>query len=151
VNTDENIRDLCKTGLYKQAFEEIVRIYSQRLYWHIRKMVLAHDNADDILQNTLLKVWTGLPSFRWESKLYTWLYRIATNEVLTFIKKTKPIRTFRSKIDWKLILLCSPETKSKRPCKKPLIGCQTNNDLCSTCVILTKCATKICRIFWVLP
>jgi RNA polymerase sigma-70 factor (ECF subfamily) len=89
VNTDENIRDLCKTGLYKQAFEEIVRIYSQRLYWHIRKMVLAHDNADDILQNTLLKVWTGLPSFRWESKLYTWLYRIATNEVLTFIKKNK--------------------------------------------------------------
>ncbi len=55
-------------------------------------MVLLHDDADDILQNTLLKAWTGLPSFRWQSQLYTWLYRIATNEVLTFLKKSKSLQ-----------------------------------------------------------
>lgn len=54
-------------------------------------MVLVHDDADDILQNTLLKAWTGLPSFRWESRLFTWLYRIATNEVLTFLNKNKSL------------------------------------------------------------
>jgi len=54
-------------------------------------MVLLHDDADDILQNTLLKAWTGLPSFRWQSQLFTWLYRIATNEVLTFLKKSKSL------------------------------------------------------------
>jgi RNA polymerase sigma-70 factor, ECF subfamily len=55
-------------------------------------MVLLHDDADDILQNTLLKAWTGLPSFRWQSQLFTWLYRIATNEVLTFLKKSKSLQ-----------------------------------------------------------
>lgn len=87
MDTDRNIQEYCQNGSYKQAFEEIVRAYSQRLYWHIRKIVLVHDDADDVLQNTLMKVWTGLPAFRWESQLFTWLYRIATNEVLTFIKK----------------------------------------------------------------
>lgn len=89
MDTDRNIQEYCQNGSYKQAFEEIVRAYSQRLYWHIRKIVLVHDDADDVLQNTLMKVWTGLPAFRWESQLFTWLYRIATNEVLTFIKKNK--------------------------------------------------------------
>lgn len=55
-------------------------------------MVLLHDDADDILQNTLLKAWSGLPSFRWQSQLFTWLYRIATNEVLTFLKKSKSLQ-----------------------------------------------------------
>jgi RNA polymerase sigma-70 factor (ECF subfamily) len=71
----------------RKAFDTIVRIYGERLYWHIRKMVVSHDDANDILQNCLVKAWNGLPSFREESKLYTWLYRIATNEVITFLKK----------------------------------------------------------------
>jgi RNA polymerase sigma-70 factor (ECF subfamily) len=92
VNSDKELRAWCESGQYERAFEEIVRQYSQRLYWHIRKMVLLHDDADDILQNTLLKAWTGLSAFRWESQLFTWLYRIATNEVLTFLKKSKSLK-----------------------------------------------------------
>lgn len=68
------------------AFNLIVRKYQERLYWHIRKMVIVHDDADDLLQNTFLKAWKGLGNFREESGLYTWLYRIATNEALSFLK-----------------------------------------------------------------
>jgi len=71
------------------AFDLIVRTYGERLYWHIRKMVISHDDANDILQNCLIKAWNGLPAFREESKLFTWLYRIATNEVITFLKKRR--------------------------------------------------------------
>jgi len=71
------------------AFNFIVRKYQERLYWHIRKIVLNHDDTDDILQNTFIKVWKGLEGFREDSKLYTWLYRIATNESLTFLKQQK--------------------------------------------------------------
>jgi len=73
----ENSRDL--------AFQELVLKYQERLYWHIRKIVLNHDDSDDVLQNTFLKAWKNISSFREESSLFTWLYRIATNESLTFI------------------------------------------------------------------
>src|SRR6056297_2018265 len=69
------------------AFNLIVRKYQEKLYWHIRKIVISHDDADDILQNTFIKIWKGLDGFREDSKLYTWLYRIATNESLTFLKQ----------------------------------------------------------------
>lgn len=68
------------------AFNHIVRRYQERLYWHIRKMVIVHDDTDDLLQNTFLKAWKGLDNFREESGLFTWLYRIATNEALSFLK-----------------------------------------------------------------
>lgn len=71
------------------AFNLIVRKYQEKLYWHIRKIVIKHDDANDILQNTFIKVWKGLDRFREDSKLYTWLYRIATNESLTFLKQQK--------------------------------------------------------------
>lgn len=71
------------------AFNLLVRKYQERLYWHIRKIVVNHDDADDVIQNTFLKVWGGLDSFREDSQLYTWLYRIATNEALSFIKKRR--------------------------------------------------------------
>jgi len=77
----ENTRDL--------AFNRLVKTYQERLYWHIRKMVLNHDDTDDILQNTFVKVWKSIGSFREESKLYTWLYRIATNEAITFLNSKK--------------------------------------------------------------
>jgi RNA polymerase sigma-70 factor (ECF subfamily) len=73
----------------KEAFRNLVAVYKQRLYWHIRKIVLNHDDADDILQNTFIKVWRNIDSFRAESGLYTWLYRIATNESLTFLSQKK--------------------------------------------------------------
>jgi RNA polymerase sigma-70 factor (ECF subfamily) len=71
------------------AFSLIVRKYQERLYWHIRKIVIQHDDSDDVIQNTFLKVWNGLDGFREDSQLFTWLYRIATNEALTFLKKKK--------------------------------------------------------------
>lgn len=71
------------------AFNLIVRKYTERLYWHIRKLVISHDDSDDVLQNTFVKAWNGLADFREDAQLYTWLYRIATNEALTFLNQKK--------------------------------------------------------------
>lgn len=71
------------------AFGLLVTKYKERLYWHIRKIVLSHDDADDILQNTFIKVFNSIGSFREDSGLYTWLYRIATNEAITHLNQTK--------------------------------------------------------------
>ncbi len=76
-------------GKEEQAFNQLVLKYQERLYWHIRKVVITHEDADDALQNTLVKVWKSLPGFRSESELFTWLYRIATNEALTLLKQKK--------------------------------------------------------------
>lgn len=71
------------------AFQTLVNKYKERLYWHIRKIVMSHEDTDDVLQNTFLKVWRNIDKFREESSLYTWLYRIATNESLTLINSNK--------------------------------------------------------------
>jgi RNA polymerase sigma-70 factor (ECF subfamily) len=83
------ITDLKNEKTRDLAFSTLVKKYQERLYWHIRKMVMDHDDADDILQNTFIKVWRSVDKFREESSLYTWLYRIATNESLTFINSNK--------------------------------------------------------------
>lgn len=75
------------------AFGQLVTMYQERLYWHIRRMVMNHDDTDDVLQNTFMKVWRNIANFREESSLYTWLYRIATNEAITFLN-TKKRRSF---------------------------------------------------------
>ena len=69
------------------AFSSLVKTYSETLYWHIRRMVLTHDDANDILQNTFIKAWMGIDGFLGNARILTWLYRIATNETLTFINK----------------------------------------------------------------
>jgi RNA polymerase sigma-70 factor (ECF subfamily) len=71
------------------AFTAIIKKYQEKLYWHIRRMVVDHDDANDVLQNVFIRVWNGLENFKEESQLYTWLYRIATNECLTFIEQQK--------------------------------------------------------------
>ncbi|MCX6292127.1 MAG: sigma-70 family RNA polymerase sigma factor [Bacteroidetes bacterium] len=71
------------------AFNLLVRKYQQRLYWHVRKIVIDHDDANDVIQNTFIKVWKALDGFREDSQLYTWLYRIATNESITFLNQKK--------------------------------------------------------------
>ena len=73
----------------REAFALVVRHYSQSLYWQIRKMVVSHDDADDLLQNTFLKAWSSISYFRAEARLSTWLYRIAINETLTFLAKQR--------------------------------------------------------------
>ena len=69
------------------AFKELLQLYKERLYWHIRKIVISHDDADDVLQNTFIKVYKSIDKFKGESKLYSWLYRIATNESITHLNK----------------------------------------------------------------
>lgn len=73
----------------EKAFTQLVKQYQERLYWHVRRMVLNHDDANDVLQNVFIKVWKSLGDFRGESGLYTWLYRIATNETLTWLEQQK--------------------------------------------------------------
>jgi len=73
----------------QKSFSLLVNRYKERLYWHIRKILLSHEDTDDVLQNVFLKVWTSLKDFNSNSKLYTWLYRIATNEALNLIAERK--------------------------------------------------------------
>lgn len=85
------------------AFSSIVRTYQERIYWHIRKMVLVHDDANDVMQNTFMKAWSGIDNFRAESLISTWLYRIATNESLTFLTN-KRLKNLQSMDDEESIL-----------------------------------------------
>lgn len=71
------------------AFNLLVREYQKRLYWHIRKIIIDHDDTDDVLQNVFIKVWRNLESFKAESQLFTWMYRIATNESINFLNAKK--------------------------------------------------------------
>ncbi len=88
--SDKELLELYRSNdTQNYAFNLIVRKYQERIYWHIRKIVINHDDADDVVQNTFLKAWGGLSSFREDSQLFTWLYRIATNEALTFLKKKR--------------------------------------------------------------
>ena len=73
----------------EKVFNQIVRDYSERLWWHVRRFVNSHEDADDLLQEIFLKVWAALPSFRGESQLFTWVWRIATNETLNHLRKEK--------------------------------------------------------------
>ncbi|MBQ4184211.1 MAG: RNA polymerase sigma factor [Bacteroidales bacterium] len=73
----------------EERFNEIVREYSERVYWHVRRFVNCHEDADDLVQEVFLKIWRALPSFREESGLYTWVYRIATNEALNYLRREK--------------------------------------------------------------
>lgn len=89
--SDEQLLKMFREGRDDAAFSGIVKKYQQKLYYHIRRMVKSHDDADDVLQNTFIKAWAGLKNFREEANLYTWLYRIATNETLTFLSKNKRV------------------------------------------------------------
>lgn len=71
------------------GFNLLIREYQEKIYWHVRRMVIDHEDADDLTQDIFIKVWKNLEKFRGESKLYTWVYRIATNECLSFLKKKK--------------------------------------------------------------
>jgi RNA polymerase sigma factor (sigma-70 family) len=73
----------------EKSFTALIKKYQEKMYWHIRRMVVDHDDANDVLQNVCIRVWNGLENFREDSQLYTWLYRIATNECLTFLEQQK--------------------------------------------------------------
>lgn len=87
---DKEILHLAQKANKKQeAFALLVAKYKERLYWHIRKMIIVHEDTDDLLQNTFMKAWGHIGHFRGDASLYTWLYRIATNETLNYINKKK--------------------------------------------------------------
>ena len=73
----------------ERAFTDIIKKYQEKLYWHIRRMVVEHEDANDVMENVFIRVWNGLENFREDSQLYTWLYRVATNECLTFLEQQK--------------------------------------------------------------
>lgn len=82
----EQLRDVNRR---EKAFVQLVEHFKEQLYWQIRRMVLSHDDADDVLQNTFIKAWTGLDGFRGDAKLSTWLFRIANNETLNFLERKR--------------------------------------------------------------
>ena len=91
--TDKEIIALQRSGEYLKAFNAIVESYTERLYWHVRRFLCSHDDANDLVQDVFIKIWNALPSFKGESQMYTWIYRIATNESLNAIRKHR-LRSF---------------------------------------------------------
>lgn len=88
--TDKELLELYRNGANPNyAFNLLVKKYQESVYWHIRRMVVNHEDANDIVQDVFVKAWKGLNSFREDSEFYTWLYRIATNESITFLNKKK--------------------------------------------------------------
>ena len=85
----ELIKKLKDTKLKDSAFSELLDCYQERLYWHIRKIVITHENADDVLQNTFIRVYKSIANFKEKSSLHTWMYRIAYNESLRFLEKSR--------------------------------------------------------------
>lgn len=79
------IEQLKEKKTQEQAFRTLVSQYKERLYWHIRRIVLNHDDTDDVLQNTFIKIYRNIEGFKGKSALYSWMYRIATNEALSFL------------------------------------------------------------------
>lgn len=87
---DSILLELCREpGSKEKGFTTLVYKYQERIYWHIRRMVVNHEDANDLVQNVFLKVWKHLDGFREESSLFTWLYRIATNECINFLNQQK--------------------------------------------------------------
>ena len=93
AKTDDQLlaRQLADPKTQRRAFETVVRQYSEQLYWQIRRIVLIHEDADDVLQNTFIKAWNALDSFRNDSKISTWLSRIAINESIDFMRRQKNV------------------------------------------------------------
>ncbi|MFC6861043.1 RNA polymerase sigma factor, partial [Zunongwangia atlantica 22II14-10F7] len=81
------VQQLKDSKTSQQAFRELVSQYKERLYWHIRNIVKDHDDAHDVLQNTFIKIFRNIDQFKGDSKLFSWMYRIATNESITFLNK----------------------------------------------------------------
>ncbi len=89
IDDKELLQQFSNPVTKERAYTSIIKKYQEKLYWHIRRMVIEHEDANDVLQNMFIKVWKGLENFREDSQLYTWLYRIATNESLTFLEQQK--------------------------------------------------------------
>ncbi len=94
LDEKELISQLQDPSTQRAAFEQVVKSYSEPLYWQIRRMVLNHEDANDLLQNTFIKAWTNIEQFRGDARLSTWLYRIALNESLNFLNRQQAQKNF---------------------------------------------------------
>lgn len=106
LKTEEDlfIARLQDPKLLHEAFRQLVSEYQERLYWHIRNMVKDHQDADDVLQNTFIKIYKNIDKFKGDSKLYSWMYRIATNEAITFLNlKTKRLQVSSKELQSSII------------------------------------------------
>ncbi|OYT11088.1 MAG: RNA polymerase subunit sigma [Bacteroidetes bacterium 4572_112] len=109
IYTDDQIIELCRSSRTRErGFRILLSQYKERIYWHIRRILYDHDDANDVVQNVFIKVWKSLDSFRGDSKLYSWIYRIATNESLNYIRKMKKHKG--TSIDDVEFLLSAPDT-----------------------------------------
>ncbi len=88
-NEAELIKKLKDSNLKDKAFKNLLDLYQERLYWHIRKIVITHDNANDVLQNTFIRIYKSIKTFKEKSTLHTWMFRIAYNESIRFLEKNK--------------------------------------------------------------
>lgn len=91
VEDSEILEKFASEHTRNEAFNLLLNKYQQKIYWHIRRLVIDHDDADDLVQDVFIKVWKNLANFRSDSQLYTWLYRIATNECITFLNHKKQL------------------------------------------------------------
>lgn len=89
VEDEEILSKFREDKTRNEAFNLLLKKYQQKIYWHVRRMVINHDDADDLVQDVFIKIWKNLPGFRNDAQLYTWMYRIATNECITFLNKKK--------------------------------------------------------------
>ncbi|MGL4632169.1 MAG: RNA polymerase sigma factor [Leadbetterella sp.] len=89
MEDNEIIKFLEDPTQHERVFRYILKTYKEKVYYHVRKIVLNHDDADDVTQETFIKIWRNLDKYRGEAKLYTWIYKIATNESFTFLRKNK--------------------------------------------------------------
>ncbi len=86
--SDQDIIELCRSSQTRErGFRILIKLYKQRIYWHTRRILYDHEDANDVTQDVFVKVWKGLENFRGDSKLYSWIYRIATNESLNYLRK----------------------------------------------------------------
>ena len=90
------IEQLKSKATQEKAFRELISLYKERLYWHIRKIVIIHDDADDVLQNTFIKVFKNIDGFNGKSKIFSWMYRIATNEAITHLNRNSNLNNMNS-------------------------------------------------------
>lgn len=95
-------KDYLRKGDYSRLFNALVDSYTERLYWHIRSILLRHDWADDVLQESFIKTWKALANFRGEANFYTWMYRIATNEAIALLKKERRFQLQEGPLNYSL-------------------------------------------------
>lgn len=104
IDEKQLVKDLQNPRTAKAGFDTLMRTYGEQIYWQIRKMVMSHDDANDLLQNCFLKAWNNLHNFRGEAKLSTWLYKIAVNETINFLNKERTRNNVASEGDDSFLL-----------------------------------------------